>query len=177
MKKCKKCESVFESGRCKICLKAYQDNYFIKNKHRIKQRHAKYSGNNKHKIAEYNKSWFIENKEVVTKKRLYYRKTNIKAKIASNLRSRLFQAIKNNYKAGSAVTDLGCSIEEFKLYLESKFQDGMNWDNWTTDGWHLDHIDALANFDLTNPEEFKKACHYTNLQPLWAPENLKKNKF
>jgi len=70
---------------------------------------------------------------------------------------------------------IGLSQEELRLYLESRFQPGMAWENWTTDGWHLDHIKPLAAFDLNNPEELKKACHYTNLQPLWSQENLSKS--
>lgn len=97
---------------------------------------------------------------------------NINAKLAAALRSRLGKAIKNNQKVGSAVRDLGCSIEELKKHLETQFQEGMTWDNWTTDGWHIDHADALANFDLTKEIEFKKAVHYTNLQPMWAKENM-----
>jgi len=50
----------------------------------------------------------------------------------------------------------------------------MSWDNWTKDGWHIDHIIPLAAFDLTDREQVKQACHYTNLRPMWAEENLSK---
>jgi hypothetical protein len=50
----------------------------------------------------------------------------------------------------------------------------MSWDNWTTDGWHIDHIKPLASFDLTDRQQLLLACHYTNLQPLWAIDNLSK---
>lgn len=99
---------------------------------------------------------------------------DVNFKLASRLRNRLNRAIKSEFKVGSAVRDLGCSIQEFKSYLESKFKPGMSWDNWTTDGWHIDHIIPLSSMDLTNPVEFQKACHYTNLQPLWWHENLDK---
>lgn len=90
------------------------------------------------------------------------------------LRARLRAALKYNCKIGSAVRDLGCSIEDFKLYIESKFQEGMTWDNYSYEVWHIDHIKPLASFDLTIREEFLKACHYSNLQPMWAKENLTK---
>lgn len=98
---------------------------------------------------------------------------NIEHRLSKILRSRLNCAIKDN-KGGSSIEDLGCSIEELKTHLESKFQEGMTWDNHTKDGWHIDHIIPLSSFDLTIPEELKKACHYTNLQPLWAKDNLSK---
>ena len=50
----------------------------------------------------------------------------------------------------------------------------MSWDNWALDGWHIDHIKPLSSFNLENREELKKACHYTNLQPMWAEDNLRK---
>lgn len=97
-------------------------------------------------------------------------------RIAVNLRGRLNQAIKKSYKGGSAVRDLGCSIEEFKVYLECRFQPGMSWDNYGAGGWHIDHIVPLCRFDLSSSMELKKACNYTNLQPLWANDNLEKRK-
>ena len=104
------------------------------------------------------------------------RKTNPQFRLASNLRSRLLHAVKSNSKAGSAVRDLGCSIAELKFYLEGKFQDGMSWENWSFRGWHIDHDIPLSFFDLTNREQFLSAVHYTNLQPMWAKDNLTKNK-
>lgn len=95
-------------------------------------------------------------------------------RISNSLRSRLYKAINNDQRAGSAIRDLGCTINELKTRLEALFQPGMNWDNWAFDGWHIDHIKPLASFDLADREQFKRACHYTNLQPLWAAENMSK---
>ena len=95
-------------------------------------------------------------------------------KIAKNLRTRLRNAIKNNQKVGSAIDDLGCTVKELKKHLESKWQEGMSWDNYGYYGWHIDHIKPLVSFDLTNEREFKIANYYTNLQPLWAQENFTK---
>jgi hypothetical protein len=101
--------------------------------------------------------------------------TNPQFKLTVTLRNRLRAAIRGNFKSGSAVADLGCTIEFLKQYLESLFQPGMTWENYTIDGWHIDHIRPLISFDLTNREELLKACHYTNLQPLWAADNLAKS--
>jgi hypothetical protein len=62
--------------------------------------------------------------------------------------------------------------EELWCHLESQFQQGMTKDNYGK--WHVDHITPCARFDLTQPTEQKKCFHYTNLQPLWAEQNLKK---
>ena len=103
-------------------------------------------------------------------------KNDIEFRIRDSLRKRLSTAIRNCQKSGSAVRDLGCSIEDLKDRLESQFQPGMSWDNWGRgkDCWHIDHIIPLSSFNLEDREEFLKACHYTNLQPLWEVDNLKK---
>lgn len=102
---------------------------------------------------------------------VHYRKRTY-AKIAHVLRSRIRTLVKGK-KGGSAVKDLGCSMEFFISYMAEKFKPGMTWDNHGK--WHIDHIKPLSLFDLEDREQFLKACHYTNLQPLWAEENLKKS--
>lgn len=127
---------------------------------------------------EEKKLYYLENKEAIItaigkrERRLY--KDNVQFKLKMLLRNRLRLAIKNNQKVGSAISDLGCSVEELKTHLESKFLPGMTWGNWSRNGWHIDHVEPLSKFDLSDPIQFKKACHYTNLQPLWATDNLKK---
>lgn len=103
-----------------------------------------------------------------------WKNRDIEYKVANNLRCRLNMAIKNKSKAGSAVKNLGCSIEYFMKYIEQQFSEGMSWENWGRNGWHLDHITPLSSFDLTDIEQFKLACHYKNYRPLWAKDNLKK---
>lgn len=91
------------------------------------------------------------------------------------LRNRLAKAIKRRQKAGSAVKDLGCSIPEFMAYIETQFQDGMTWANWGPNTWHLDHIRPLSSFDLSDAGQLRVACHFSNMQPLWAKENMAKS--
>ena len=101
----------------------------------------------------------------------YRRRTG--PRLSRNLRSRLYAAIKGDLKTSSAVSDLGCTIEEFKLYIENQFQPGMTWENYGE--WHIDHLLPLSSFDLTKKSELLEACHYLNLQPLWKIDNLQKS--
>ena len=145
------------------------------NKDKICSYKKDYRETNKEKLKVQKKNWDIINKEKVN---IYFKnkkKTDIQFRLSCNLRNRLYHAINRNFKAGSAVRDLGCSISELKSYLESKFSSGMTWDNWALDGWHIDHIKPLSSFDLTNRQQLLEACHYTNLQPLWATDNLIKS--
>lgn len=103
----------------------------------------------------------------------YRWKNDINFRLVKNIRSRLSHAIKRNTKSGKTLELLGCPIEDFKKYLESKFQKDMNWDNYGE--WHVDHIKALKYFNLTETEQLKIASHYTNLQPLWAIDNIRKD--
>jgi hypothetical protein len=117
-------------------------------------------------------------------RRAYHLKTYIKKarvdkdqtfkKLKKSLRRRFKKALDGNKTEGKAVTYLGCTVPELKNYLNSMFQLGMSWDNYGD--WHIDHIKPLCSFDLTSEEEIKKACHYTNLRPLWAKDNIEKSK-
>ena len=151
--------------------KSYRD----VNKDRIKAYKKAYREANKDRIKEKDKIYYESNKDKIFS---YYKnrlKTDIQYKLRHNLRARLKLAINNNQKIGSAVKDLGCTISELKSYLESKFSSGMTCDNWALDGWHIDHIKPLNRFDLTDRNQLLEACNYTNLQPLWATDNLIKS--
>lgn len=100
--------------------------------------------------------------------------SNIEFRIKKNLRGRVYVALKRGCKSLGTMELLGCTIEEFRAYFESKFTDGMSWDKYMEGGIHIDHIVPCIMFDLTSEEQQKICFHYTNLQPLWAIDNLKK---
>lgn len=182
----------------------YNRERYLKNRERIKAASNKYYRTNREAQIKRRKKYRLENleKEKAAQKKSYYKNRdkalalmkkygkNNRSRISQyekqryhsdpvfrlrkNLRNRIRQAIKTNQKTGSVIENLGCSIEELKRYLESKFQPGMTWDNWGLRGWHIDHIKPLFLFNLNNPDEFKQAVHYTNLQPLWASDNRRK---
>ena len=148
--------------------------YRLENQKQIQESDRKFYQNNKEKRKENSRKYGISHKEKINENNHNRYINDINYKLCRILRNRISKAIKYNYKAGSSVKDLGCTIEELKAHLKSLFQPGMTWDNWTIDGWHIDHIIPLASFDLTDREQFLKANHYTNLQPLWAEDNLSK---
>lgn len=117
-----------------------------------------YRQKNKHKRNEY-----VRN----------FRKNNILYKLASNTRTRLNQILNVNkwYKTNKFKQYIGCSLEELKLYIEKQFKLEMSWENHGE--WEIDHIIPLSSAKTI--EELYKLCHYTNLQPLWWRDNLKKS--
>lgn len=130
------------------------------------------------KLNAATRRWIAANREkfyAARKLREARRKDDVNHRLAGNLRKRLGRAIRIGSKSGSAVRDLGCSIEELKRYLESRFQPGMTWENWSLRGWHIDHVMPLSSFDLGDREQFLAAAHHTNLQPMWAIENIAKS--
>lgn len=101
-------------------------------------------------------------------------KANLHRRLGQRLRGRLNKAVKRSGKgSASAVRDLGMSIPEFKDYLADKFLPGMTWENYGL--WHIDHIRPLSLFDLTDDEQIRAAIHYSNMQPLWGPDNIRKS--
>lgn len=96
--------------------------------------------------------------------------------LVKNLRRRMLLAIKGQKgrKESTTFEYLGCSREEVVKYIESQFKPGMTWENHGIRGWHVDHIRPCCSFDLATEEGRRKCFHYTNLQPLWAKDNMGK---
>lgn len=157
-----------------LCRKCYRKQPHILNKEKATNR--VYRENNRETILKKKKEYYQNNIESERLKRREYEKKRITNddgfKIRKNVRTRVRNFLKrNNIKAECSITKaIGINGEELEKYIESKFTEDMSWDNYGE--WHIDHIDALANYDLTNEEELKKAVHYTNLQPMWAGENM-----
>lgn len=161
-------------GHCKECTK----NYNNRNKKQIQNRRHTHYVVSKIEILQNRKDFYVKNKDRIILRNVQYINKKMKTdpifKLKRILRNRLFQAIKRNQKKGSAVKDLGCSIEFLKQYLEAKFYAGMTWNNWGKI-WELDHIIPLWKFDLTDREQFLIANNYENLQPLTVDKHKKKS--
>mgnify|MGYP001597594914 CR=1 FL=1 len=157
-------------------LQDYQKKYRATHKDSAAAYHREYNLLSGGKKASYNQKYSRTHKKenLAYLKRKYL--TDIHFRLAKLLRTRLWKAIRRGSKGGSAVRDLGCTILELKFYLEGQFQDGMTWNNWSPTGWHIDHKIPLDFYDLTDREQLLQAVHYTNLQPLWAGDNLRKGK-
>ena len=187
-KKCSKCHKClplteFYGGQswCKLCVRTYRKNHYYQNRRHTLRHMKEYYVRNREQVSARKILLYTRDKKRILAHNYCYRVnrlyTNINFKLTTLLRRRLNHAIKDQPKVGSAVRDLGCSVEQLRQYLESKFQSGMSWANYGPRGWHIDHIRPLALFDLSDRKEFLQACHYSNLQPLWATDNLKKNKY
>lgn len=146
--------------------------YYAKNRVRLLEQKSIYAAEHKQQKAEYDKQYRQRNKKRIRAFQSEWNKKSIKHKIVRNLRRRVHHALKGETKSESTLSLLGCSINYLKEYLESKFQQGMTWDNYGE--WHIDHIKPCSAFDLSDPVQQKECFAYTNLQPLWAIDNLKK---
>jgi hypothetical protein len=114
----------------------------------------------------------FKEKRRIAKNKKY--KSNLQFQIKERLSSRLRMALKSNIKITRATELLGCSLNYFKHYLKDKFTNGMTWSLFMNGKIHIDHIKPCRLFDLSKFEEQLKCFHYTNLQPLWAIDNLRK---
>ena len=153
-------------------LKVKRKAYYHANREEAIIKSNTWAKNNRDKVNATQRVWKRKNREKLKARHNHRMKTDIQYKLIYNIRKRVNRAINGDYKAGSVVRDLGCSKEYLEKYLESKFTEGMTWDNYGE--WHIDHIKPLCSFDLTKREEFLEAVHYTNLQPLWEGDNLRK---
>lgn len=178
-KKCPRCNGVFPktiefftgnkgvsdglSCYCRSCLSDIQKEYREKNPAKIKDIISR--NNRKMRDSGYRRAYYKKKRE-----------TDVSFNITNNLRNRIWRALRRGDSArGGTLWELtGCSLLELKSWLESKFKEGMSWGNHGNYGWHIDHIIPCAAFDLSDIEQQKRCFHYTNLQPLWAHDNLAK---
>lgn len=168
--------------------------YANKNKESIAKRMKKYQEMNKEILSEKGKEYRKKNKEKIIEKSKVYAATHkeqiraytnnyVKKRMESDacfkLRratsGRIRQALKHGDKTKTTKELIGCDVEYLKEHLEKQFKDGMNWENHGTHGWHIDHIRPCASFDLSDEQQQRECFHYSNMQPLWADENIKKS--
>jgi hypothetical protein len=161
--------------------------YRTRNREKILIANKEYRQKNKDKIKEYQskpeviarrRANKLNNKEKINANKRYKEKLrrNIDPtyKLITNQRTRITGILKK-HKTSKTLDLLGCSAQFLRTYIEDKFLEGMTWDNYGKYGWHVDHITPCSSFDLTDIEQQKMCFHYTNLQPLWAIDNLKKS--
>lgn len=184
---CSKCKNNYPESKF-VKDKTHSDNLSSQCKNCRSKKNIKYRLNNKQKLLKYGKAWRlknpnympqyrVENKEKLTKQQNNYwnnrYKTDSTYKLINSLRNRILLAIKNNQKAGKTIDLIGCSVKKLKQHLESQFTNGMNWGSQGK--WHIDHIKPCSSFNFKDPKQQQKCFHYSNLQPLWAKDNLSKS--
>lgn len=168
--------------------------YYHKNKERLKRRMAEWRKANKEQIQQNNARYRQTSKDKIAKSKDRWRKTNpdkvraIQTRYAgkklktdpvfclkNRMRVRMCQALRSAgaSKQCKTLSLIGCSSDQLKKHIESRFLPGMTWANRRR--WHVDHIVPIASFDISTEDGQKAAFHYTNLQPLWAEDNLKKS--
>lgn len=168
-------------------VKGRHQNYYQENRDRILTRTKSNQKNNREVYIERSKLWASKNpnkidehkKTFKTKNPNYHniyisnrRKNDPLFKLVSNIRRRvtLFLKTRDITKNKRILEIVGCSSIELRDYLQGKFIEGMSWQNQGE--WHIDHIIPLCS--AKSIDQVYKLCHYTNLQPLWAEDNLKK---
>ena len=155
---------------------AYNKNYYLNNLEQIKKNSKLYRVTHN----EYFKAYSIKNRKynnlinLMNNKKRYYNDINFRLSVI--FRTRIKAALKNSAKKTKSIDLLGCTIHEFKNHLEKQFSDNMTWQNYGfgPDKWNIDHILPVSKFNLLDINEQHKCFHYTNQQPLWWKDNMKK---
>ncbi|WP_144340249.1 HNH endonuclease [Sinorhizobium sp. BJ1] len=169
----------YERNKENILVKASE--YRSANKDAIKISKKKHYENNRDEVIAASLKWAADNPEKVrervqrsNKKRRKSLKIRLEESVSTYMRRGLLGG-----SAGERRTFeiLGYTSEQLKRHIEAQFVDGMTWGNWGIRGWHIDHIVPLTAFNYETPDDpdFKKAWALSNLQPLWAADNIRKS--
>ena len=170
-------------AECRECQRLGTKEYKLKNKEKIKEYNSKWNSENKFYYQEYGKIWRVENYDKVLETRKRFKEKNPsynnnynKQRKKQDVLFRLIFDMRNSvnrylkYRSKRTFDIVGCTPEFLKEHLGTQFIDGMSWNNRSE--WHIDHIIPLSS--AKTEEELYKLCHYSNLQPLWAGDNLSK---
>lgn len=150
-----------------------------KNVDKIRQKGKDYYQANKARLKEYTENYRRTNPDKVraarnARKRVRWN-SDPEYRLVEGQRNRIRVALKRKNKVDETLALLGCSARDLKTYIESKFEKGMTWDSFFRGEIHVDHIKPLSSFDLRDPEQQRAAFGFSNLQPLWAEDNLAKS--
>lgn len=154
---------------------------YQKKRERVLARCSKYEKENAEKIAERKRKYYLKNKERINKRQRKYEKYKYYSdpvfRLSRKIRGRLREFVRKLEipKVQRTHQYLGCDYKFFRDHIESRFIDGMNWERLLRGEIHIDHIRPISSFNLLDENELKQAFHYTNCQPLWARDNLKKS--
>lgn len=147
-------------------------------KKKLREKRVEYYKNNIEEERLKSKKYYYQNREKLRKQNDEWKKKKLKEdsiyRIKKNIRHRIIKYLKGKELSKRTFEIIGLNYEEFKLYIEKQFTDGMNWENYGSFGWHIDHIIPLCT--AKTEEEIIKLNHYTNLRPLWREDNLKRNR-
>jgi hypothetical protein len=193
--KCKTCSIEYSKIQSK---KSYQEKkeqkkqavkeYRQNNKDKINQAEKQYYQNNKEKIQQY---YLNNRKQILSRVKEYQSQPGVKKKtkeymysylknrrtvdilfnLSNTLRARINSALKTNSKKSKSFDLLGCSVEDYKIYIENQFKKGMDWKNWGT-VWEIDHIKPCSSFDLTNLDHQKQCFNFKNTQVLFKTTEI-----
>ncbi len=155
-------------------IKQEASDYQKANKEKCNLRKKLWASKNKHRVNAARKRWAKKNPDFQRQWIFNKRRNNVGFRILCSLRHTLWRTQSTKRRSKSVEKMLGCSLEDFRIYIESKFEVGMTWENYGRYGWHIDHIVPCALFDLTREEHRKRCFHFSNLQPMFASENQKK---
>lgn len=163
---------------CKLCLKKENDQWYENTKHSRSDYYKQYRIENKEYFNKYCANHYHTNKDLYREWNRIQYSTNPKYRLRHITTARIFEALKTyqTLKKDRTIEYLGCSIEEYTQYLESKFTPEMTWENQGI-YWEIDHIKPIDSFDLNDESQLYEAFHYTNTQPLhWKKNREKSNK-
>lgn len=169
---------------CKKCTNLVNKKYRLNNKEFIKELKRKYHKSEKGRETDriyytnYRKNMPDSVKDKIKKSHRVWchnqYNNNNKYKLVVSIRNLIGKCFRGKTKSKSTEDILGCSIEQFRIYIENQFTNGMCWENQGE--WHLDHIIPVSW--ASTDEEVYKLNHYNNFKPMWGIDNIKKgNKF